>query len=269
MKKCSACRTERPIDCFSKHKNTVDGLQASCKSCQAAYYAARKKSNPGAIHENRVRANANRVAKYWSDPDSARAKNREAYAKNPAPVIARATAYYASNVDAIRERRRAYAESNPDAVLAWNSNYYERNHSEVRSRAKIRYHATKEETAPRRAFFAARYRAKAAKKRAEYNREYRQKYPERVRMHANRYRALKVSRTLLSDPELLALVEIEACHVARLREEVTGQKWEVDHIVPLQSPLVCGLHNEFNLRVITRFENRSKNNRHWPDMPAS
>ncbi len=41
----------------------------------------------------------------------------------------------------------------------------------------------------------------------------------------------------------------------------------VDHIVPLISPLVCGLHWEGNLRIIPDVENYSKNNRYWPDMP--
>lgn len=40
----------------------------------------------------------------------------------------------------------------------------------------------------------------------------------------------------------------------------TGIPHEVDHIVPLNSDLVCGLHVHFNLRVITREENRDKSN---------
>lgn len=44
-------------------------------------------------------------------------------------------------------------------------------------------------------------------------------------------------------------------------------QFNVDHIVPLQSDFVCGLHCEANLRVITAEENISKNNRYWPDMP--
>jgi len=48
---------------------------------------------------------------------------------------------------------------------------------------------------------------------------------------------------------------------------LTGKWYNVDHIVPLQSPLVCGLHTEQNLQVITRQENNKKHNNVWPGMP--
>jgi len=47
---------------------------------------------------------------------------------------------------------------------------------------------------------------------------------------------------------------------------LTGEWHHVDHIVPLRSRLVCGLHCEHNLRVMLGLENISKGNRHWPEM---
>lgn len=41
----------------------------------------------------------------------------------------------------------------------------------------------------------------------------------------------------------------------------------VDHVVPLASPLVCGLHVWENLQLLERNINASKQNREWPDMP--
>lgn len=47
----------------------------------------------------------------------------------------------------------------------------------------------------------------------------------------------------------------------------TGILHQVDHIVPIQSKLVSGLHVHQNLQVITLSQNAAKGNRWWPDMP--
>lgn len=59
----------------------------------------------------------------------------------------------------------------------------------------------------------------------------------------------------------------EIYHLAALRTKLMGYPWHVDHIVPLRSPTVCGLHVENNLRVIPATDNYKKRNVSWPEMP--
>jgi hypothetical protein len=40
----------------------------------------------------------------------------------------------------------------------------------------------------------------------------------------------------------------------------TGINYEVDHIIPSNHPLVCGLHVESNLQILTEYENIIKSN---------
>ena len=53
----------------------------------------------------------------------------------------------------------------------------------------------------------------------------------------------------------------EIYRLGALRTKVTGIEWEVDHIIPLRNPLVCGLHWEGNMQVIPAEHNNRKGNR--------
>ena len=48
---------------------------------------------------------------------------------------------------------------------------------------------------------------------------------------------------------------------AQALTKMTGERYVVDHIIPLISPDVCGLHVPWNLRVITQEENLKKSNK--------
>lgn len=53
---------------------------------------------------------------------------------------------------------------------------------------------------------------------------------------------------------------------AKAPTEATGIPHEVDHVVPLNHPLVCGLHWHGNMSVITHSQNLWKSNNTWPGM---
>lgn len=81
-------------------------------------------------------------------------------------------------------------------------------------------------------------------------------------------KAERKARKLRSTPAWADQSSIKRLYLeAQEKTKSTGKTWQVDHIVPLKSQLVCGLHVEHNLRVIPASENSSKKNYYWPDMP--
>lgn len=108
------------------------------------------------------------------------------------------------------------------------------------------------------------YRGKNAEKMRAYSANWRASFPEKNNAKTAKRRAHKLKATpAWADPVLILAFYEEA---QRLSIE-TGIVHHVDHMVPLQSKHVSGLHTHDNLCVMIGADNISKSNRHWPDKP--
>jgi hypothetical protein len=119
---------------------------------------------------------------------------------------------------------------------------------------------------------AKQWAAKNKEKRREVTRAYVKRNPEKryetqknnrisnpgyYRAHFKKRQQLKRKAMPPWANEAAIRAIYEEC--SRISKE-TGVKHHVDHFYPLQNELVCGLHCEYNLRIITAFDNLSKGN---------
>jgi hypothetical protein len=104
------------------------------------------------------------------------------------------------------------------------------------------------------------YYDKNKEKHNEKSKQWRQKNKGVVRYHQRKYKYLK-RRAIPS------WFEHEKVLIEKVYEMAGVLGMQVDHIVPINSKLVCGLHCWHNLQLLAPSENRSKSNSYWPDMP--
>lgn len=106
-----------------------------------------------------------------------------------------------------------------------------------------------------------KYREEHRQELVEYMRNYRKVNPAKNAESSAQYRASKLQATpnwlTEEDKEWISWFYKQAAKM----EEVTGLKFHVDHIEPLNGKDVCGLHVPQNLQVIPAEENMSKGNR--------
>lgn len=92
----------------------------------------------------------------------------------------------------------------------------------------------------------------------EYRTEWRLSNQGLVTFYQSRRRALKRRATPSWSEEI---------KIKLLYKKAKEYNLHVDHIVPLQSDIVCGLHCWYNLQLLEASLNISKKNYTWPDMP--
>lgn len=125
---------------------------------------------------------------------------------------------------------KKYKVDNKELVAQRSKEYADRNRAEIKARAKV-------------------YRQKTKDRQAEYVR---------------RRQAAKMQRTPKWLTEDDVWVMREAYKLAKIRTEMFGFSWHVDHVLPLQGKTVSGLHVPNNLQVIPWIENVRKHNRVSP-----
>ena len=98
-------------------------------------------------------------------------------------------------------------------------------------------------------------RKEASKKYRTVNREY-----------YTQYSSLRTRRLLQSKPN--CLTEFDELFLLEFYDLAKRRGLEVDHIIPLQHPKVCGLHVPENLQMLTRSANAKKSNKFDEDVVA-
>ena len=240
LKRCTKCLAEKESSDFYSDKSKPDGLSTRCKCC-----VKEAQSSPKARAKSAAR-------------------RRDAYAENPSFYLARNKQWRSKNPEIVNELVKSWAHKNPEKRKEIANRYRRKLYSlqpEIeRAKAVAEYWANPEKKRAR----AAAYREQNSDALRVKYKEWGAKNRHIQAAHAKARHARKLQAMPAWANKAAMQRFYEEAH--RLVSE-TGMPHDVDHIVPLKSKQVCGLHVEHNLQVLPATDNRRKNNRHWPDMP--
>jgi hypothetical protein len=182
--------------------------------------------------------------------------------------------YQRDNSEAIRAKKKEYYDANRDSILEDKSKYYIEKSDSIKSKRKNYYHQNKDKCAEQ----MKSYREANPEKIKQLQKDYIDKNREEIRKkrsayqktnielfnaHSAKRRAYKLKATVgWTDDAIIKSLYAAAKTIS----ENTGILHHVDHVVPLKSKYVCGLHVPCNLQIIPASENLSKRNSYWPDM---
>lgn len=183
---------------------------------------------------------------------------------------------FAHNKSKRLEKCAEYRRDNAERIAEYMRNYYAKHKAEIVSKSKAYQQqphrkAADSERQKRRYLEVRETRNAEIAKRREQDEAFRQDLITRAKEHYKANKAEYVARRAKRRAAEIKATPKWSNHkmmlpfyrVAERLTRETGIQHAVDHIVPLQGRLVCGLHVAHNLRVITAKENLRKSNKHF------
>lgn len=129
------------------------------------------------------------------------------------------------------------------------------NQSEAGQQAKKAYYERNKDAV------IARANARPLEERTRHREKYKQQNPDLYKaltsVRKRRHKHATPPWVTKEQKHAMRQLYLQAMQMTR----ITGERYVVDHIVPLINPSVCGLHVPWNLRVITQQENLTKSNK--------
>ena len=171
--------------------------------------------------------------------------------------------YYQKNAKALNVKTAAWRVANAEHIKAYSKATYQANAEQMRAKSAAWHKANPQKS-----------RAASAKFRAAYPNYGKEKYRENaVQLRAKKAQWRKANRSLVNAKTAQRrAAKLRATPSWSEHREIRDVYLEavyfgmnVDHVVPLIHPLVCGLHVWANLQLLTRKENTAKGNKFDPD----
>ena len=227
----------------SKSKCRIDDQGRECTKCGKYKEWSEYHSKPGGAKDKaplcaeceKAKLKAYRAAQ----PDKVRALQREWRTANPEKSRASRAAWQSANPAKVKEHQKNWRAVNAGEISEYNRRYLSENPERTKARVKAWVASNSE-------------KAKAVHK------SWRLANPAKLSEYTQNRRAAKLQAApAWADRAAMLAIFKES---KRLTEE-TGTEHHVDHIIPLQHPLVIGLHVPANLKPVPARLNCSKHNK--------